>query len=209
MSDSKYNFDSEKSDYLTPPEIIENILERINQRKFFVDVCCSIANIPAYAHFIDGQYDGLNMPWKLEHDYSVSGWAYCNPPFEQCGKWVKKAHEEQLRGNRSVLLIPARTETKFWHDYILDKDGFSFRPGVSVQFLRKGVCFLDSKTGEPVQMKQAVKGIFDDDGNQVYKFVDGIYKNPLAIVYFDNIKESINQKRIRLGLKPLTEEEAL
>ena len=45
---------------------------------------------------------------------------FCNPPYgREIGKWVRKAYEEAQSGATIVLLIPARTDTSYFHDYIL------------------------------------------------------------------------------------------
>ena len=64
------------------------------------------------------------------------------------------------------MLIPARTETKYWHDYILDPFGGTNRNHVRVKFLRKGYRFINPDTGEKM----------------------GVYKNALALVYFEGIR---------------------
>ena len=179
MTNIKYNFGSKRNDYLTPPELIKQILEKIGQDKFLGDVCCSQPNIPAIFYAVDGRVDGLSVSWNYR-DYDKTGnstWVYCNPPYDTCGAWVKKAYEEQQKGANIVMLVPTRTETKFWHDYILGKEN------VEVQFLRKGICFLDPDTGEKLKMR--VKDKKDKQtGEQLYKMIDGVYKNALALVYF-------------------------
>ena len=75
------------------------------------DVCCSNENVPAYNYFKYGQKDGLRESWFKYN--------YCNPPFDECKKWVQKAYGEQFKGNTTIMLIPVRTETAYWHDYIL------------------------------------------------------------------------------------------
>ena len=47
------------------------------------------------------------------------GAVFCNPPYgRETGKWVRKAWEEAQKGTTIVLLIPARTDTAYFHDYI-------------------------------------------------------------------------------------------
>lgn len=160
----KYNFKQERSDYLTPPEILEEIFQELNLlgiytgEKFDCDVCCSQKNIPAHHHFINGEQDGLKESWH-------KGWNYCNPEYKVCEKWVKKAYQEFQNGKSSVLLIPARTETKYWQEYILDC-GYATKPNVYVRFLRKGYSFINP-----------------EDNSRM-----GVFKNALAIVIFDASK---------------------
>lgn len=53
-----------------------------------------------------------------------------NPPYgREIGKWVKKAHDEARKGAFVVGLIPARTDTAYWHDYIQGKAEVRFVRG--------------------------------------------------------------------------------
>lgn len=102
---SKYNFEQKRNDYMSPPELVNMALEEKSRAFFDLDVCCSDFNIPAIHYYTDGDIDGLKMPWKNLN--------WCNPPFDTCAKWIKKAFEEQQLGNETVMLIPVRTETKY------------------------------------------------------------------------------------------------
>lgn len=144
----KYNFEQQRNDYETPPELVKRGLEIANDSMFTCDVCCSKRNIPALHHFINGETDGLSADW-----YSLN---WCNPPFNECQKWIKKAFTEQENGRETVMLIPVRTETKYWHDFIL------FNPNVDIYWLRKGYQFINPDTKEPC----------------------GVFKNALALVHF-------------------------
>ena len=55
---------------------------------------------------------------------------FCNPPYSQIAKWVQKCYEESIKpGTVVVLLIPARTDTKYFHDYILHRSEIRFIKG--------------------------------------------------------------------------------
>lgn len=55
---------------------------------------------------------------------------FCNPPYSQIGDWVKKAYFESFTpGTLIVLLIPARTDTKYFHEYILNRSEIRFIKG--------------------------------------------------------------------------------
>lgn len=56
---------------------------------------------------------------------------FCNPPYsdQQQTKWVRKCYEHGLRGGVAVMLIPARTDTKRFHDYIYGKAEVRFIKG--------------------------------------------------------------------------------
>lgn len=55
---------------------------------------------------------------------------FCNPPYSQIAKWVKKAWEESTKPNTVVvMLIPARTDTRYFHEYIQHRSEVRFIKG--------------------------------------------------------------------------------
>ncbi len=68
---------------------------------------------------------------------------FCNPPYGRAiHKWVKKAYEEGHKANTIVvMLIPARTDTKYFHDYIAHRS--------EVRFIRGRLKFGDEKNAAP------------------------------------------------------------
>ena len=154
---TKYNFTSKSNDYHTPPEIYKPILDFIGQDKFCLDVCCSAKNIPAKIHIVAGYDNGLKIDWN----HRV---CWMNPPYNQCDKWVAKAYHETQKGWGEVWgIIPNRTETKYFHKYILGNPD-SFRI-----LLKKEWSFIHPETGDYCRDKEGKKAV---------------YKNPLCIVYF-------------------------
>lgn len=68
---------------------------------------------------------------------------FCNPPYgREIGKWVKKCYEESRKGSLVVMLIPARTDTSYFHDYIYHK-------AKEIRFIRGRLHFNESKQGAP------------------------------------------------------------
>lgn len=67
---------------------------------------------------------------------------FCNPPYgRELPKWIKKAHDEAEKGALVVMLIPARTDTRAFHDYIYHQ--------AEIRFLRGRIRFVGSKWGAP------------------------------------------------------------
>ena len=68
-----------------------------------------------------------------------------NPPYgREIGKWVKKAYEESRKKNTMVVaLLPARTDTKWFHEYIYEMYG------VKIEFLKGRLKFGNSKNSAP------------------------------------------------------------
>lgn len=78
--------------------------------------------------------DGLIVPWGSR--------SYCNPPYgREIGKWLAKAYEENQKGKLVVCLIPSRTDTKWWHEYVMRAN--------EIRFLRGRLKFDDSKNSAP------------------------------------------------------------
>jgi len=66
--------------------------------------------------------DGLSCGWGKSN--------FVNPPYgREIGKWLKKGHEEHLLGKTVVFLIPSRTDTRWWHDYVMKADEIRFIKG--------------------------------------------------------------------------------
>ena len=76
---------------------------------FTIDVCADANNAKCVTYF-DKESDGLKQTW--------TGKCWMNPPYgREIGKWMKKAYESAGCGTVVVCLVPARTDTKWWHDY--------------------------------------------------------------------------------------------
>ncbi len=72
---------------------------------------------------VNPQFDGLALSWPIDQP------VYVNPPYTrgEIKKWVKKCSEEHDRGCKIILLIPAYTDTAYFHDYIYNKKGVELR----------------------------------------------------------------------------------
>lgn len=56
---------------------------------------------------------------SLEREWGFDGWSWLNPPYgRKIGEWIKKAYEEHIKGSDICMLIPARTDTNYFHKYI-------------------------------------------------------------------------------------------
>lgn len=108
---------SATDDWATPPEFFA----KLDAEFFFdVDVCASNSNAKCPI-FFSKEDDGLEQDWA---DYSC---CFMNPPYgREIGKWVKKAAES---GTEVVGLLPARTDTKWFHDYIYGRAEIRFVKG--------------------------------------------------------------------------------
>ena len=100
---------------------------------FTLDVCATVENAKCPAYFSPND-DGLSKAW--------SGVCWMNPPYgREVGKWVKKAYEESKKGVTVVGLLPARTDTRWFHEFIHGK--------AEVRFLRGRLKFGGCKNSAP------------------------------------------------------------
>lgn len=111
---------SGKMDYCTPQSFFDSLNEEFC---FTLDAAASEKSAKCKS-FYTPEIDGLKSPWNL------GGAVFCNPPYgRKIGKWVRKAYEEAKRGTTVVLLIPARTDTQYFHEYIYGKAEIRFIRG--------------------------------------------------------------------------------
>ena len=100
---------------------------------FDLDVCATEANAKCLRYFTP-EMNGLIQPW----------WGQCwmNPPYgRQVGAWVEKARHSGEEGARVVCLLPARTDTAWFHDHVMRAQ--------EVRLLRGRLHFGGSETGAP------------------------------------------------------------
>ena len=68
------------------------------------------------------KFDGLIIEWGRCN--------FVNPPYGRViGKWLQKAWEQHYKGKTSVFLIPSRTDTAWWHDYVMTAHEIRFIRG--------------------------------------------------------------------------------
>lgn len=113
-------FSSEKQDWCTPRQFFDELDAEFH---FVLDAAATHQNSKCKRYFTPKE-NGLIQSWD------VGGAVYCNPPYgKEIGLWVKKAYEESQKGITIVMLIPARTDTKYFHEYIYHKADIRFIKG--------------------------------------------------------------------------------
>ena len=117
-------------------ETPQALFDRLNQEFHFNLDVCAIKENAKCARFFSPEDDGLAQEWF--------GTCWMNPPYgKEIGKWVKKAYEFAVdRGGGTVVcLLPARTDTKWWHDYCMN--------ATEIRFVRGRLKFGNSKNSAP------------------------------------------------------------
>lgn len=118
MNDSLLS--SKKMDWCTPRDFFDGLDAEFH---FTLDAASSDKNAKCKRHFTVFD-DGLTQDWS-------GSTVFCNPPYGRllC-EWVHKGYEESRKpGTVVVMLIPARTDTSYWHEYIFGKAEYRFIKG--------------------------------------------------------------------------------
>ncbi|WP_251861950.1 phage N-6-adenine-methyltransferase [Clostridium sp. Marseille-Q2269] len=125
---------SSKTDLWATPQ---NFFDKLNKEfDFDLDPCATHENAKCSKYFTK-EIDGLKQDWQGHK-------VFCNPPYGRAIKdWVRKCYEESLKLNTTVvMLIPARTDTKYFHEYIYNKVK-------EIRFIKGRLKFGDAKNSAP------------------------------------------------------------
>jgi len=116
----KVHFSSQRLDWKTPKAVYQTLDALYG---FDFDPCP-----PQH------EFDGLSIEWGNSN--------FVNPPYgREIGKWIKKGYEESLKGKTVVFLIPSRTDTQWWHEYIMKAK--------EIKFIKGRLCFDDLGSSAP------------------------------------------------------------
>ena len=134
MKNEKALFSTGKNDWETPKELFEELDSEFH---FTLDPCATPENAKCKKFFTEEQ-NGLIQDWSGEV-------VFCNPPYsdKQQTEWVKKCWEHGQSGGLAVMLIPARTDTKRFHQYIYNNDN------AEIRFIKGRLKFGNSKNSAP------------------------------------------------------------
>lgn len=102
---------SRKSDlWATPPLLFEDLRREFG---FNLDPCCEVSTAKCQRFFTPERgEDGLAEDWGRSR-------VFMNPPYSQAAAWMQKAAESARAGAVVVALIPARTDTHWWHEWVM------------------------------------------------------------------------------------------
>jgi len=124
------HFSSKTDLWATPQAFFDKVAAE--HGPFDVDVCALPENAKAPVFFTPAD-DGLKQEWR--------GRCWMNPPYGRgIGDWMRKAYEASQAGAKVVCLVPARTDTAWWHDYAAKG---------AVTFIRGRLKFGDAASNAP------------------------------------------------------------
>lgn len=133
-------------EWATPQWLFDELNKEFN---FTLDPCANDKNTKCKKYFTINT-DGLSQDWSQDI-------VFMNPPYgREIKKWIQKAYEEWQKGATIVMLIPSRTDTQYWHRYIMKAK--------EIRFIKGRLKFNDSKNSAP--FPSAVV-IFKKDMNNV------------------------------------------
>lgn len=134
-------FSSKTELWATPQKFYDKMNAQYN---FTLDVCAIPENAKC-SNFFTPEIDGLKQDW--------TGTCWMNPPYGRgIIKWVKKAYDEALVKKSCVIvaLLPARTDTIWFHSYIYKKEN------VEIEFIKGRLKFGDGQNSAPFPSMLAV-----------------------------------------------------
>lgn len=123
------HFSSQTDLWATPQSFFDKLNAIFD---FQTDVCATPANAKC-ARYFTRELDGLSQRWV--------GRCWMNPPYGKgIGDWVKKAFDSSLAGALVVCLLPARTDTRWWHDFVVKGE---------IVFIKGRLAFGSAKNSAP------------------------------------------------------------
>ena len=141
---SDVHFSSKDMTFATPQDFYDKLDAEF---RFTLDPCC-VPETAKCEKFYTPEDDGLSQDWAGER-------VFMNPPYGRAIKlWMKKAAEEAQRGTLVVCLVPARTDTAWWHDYAMQGE---------IRFIRGRLKFGNAKNNAPFPSAVVVFGYKHDE----------------------------------------------
>ena len=126
---------SKKSDEWETPQALFDLLDK--EFHFELDAAATPQNTKCESFFVLPECNALIINWH-ELDELVY---WLNPPYSNVSEFIKKAYEESLNDLIVVCLVPSRTDTKWWHEYVMKAK--------EIRFIKGRLKFGDSKNSAP------------------------------------------------------------
>lgn len=124
-------FTSDTSEWATPQDFFDKLNAEFH---FTLDPCATPENAKC-GKFYTKEQNGLAQDWTGET-------VFCNPPYgKEISAWVEKCYKHSLSGECAVMLIPSRTDTRWFHEWVYGK--------AELRFVKGRLHFNDSKGSAP------------------------------------------------------------
>lgn len=134
---------SKASDEWSTPDAFYSTLD--NEFLFSIDAAASSKNHKCDDWFGPGgsEEDALSCDWPSFTTY------WLNPPYSRCREFLEKASYQPAFGSVVVCLVPSRTDTRWWHDYVWDAGQHQPKPNVEIRFIKGRLRFGGASAGAP------------------------------------------------------------
>lgn len=131
LSPMDVHYSSKTNEWATPQSLFDSLHREFD---FTLDAAATSENAKC-PRYLTQDDDGLSRSWQGER-------VWCNPPYgREIGRWVAKCHSESRDGAIVVCLIPARTDTRYWHDHVMQ--------AAEIRLVRGRLRFGDSTGNAP------------------------------------------------------------
>ena len=138
---------SRTSDEWTTPRDLYDALDA--EFSFSLDAAATADNACCPA-FVTQAEDALQARWRRVPPQRIRPpVVWLNPPYSKVRLFIQKAQAEAADGCTVVCLVPSRTDTRWFHDYVWDAATHAFRPQVEVRFFRGRLKFGDGTGSAP------------------------------------------------------------
>lgn len=113
----------------TPPDVLAEAMKKYDIHPT-LDVCATAQNTK-FPKYISPELNSLTRYWPYDF--------FMNPPYSEISLWMKKAYKQHKENNvNALILVFAKTSTKWWHEYVEGKAETHFQKG-RIRFLLNGI----------------------------------------------------------------------
>jgi phage N-6-adenine-methyltransferase len=135
-------FSSKSDEWETPQDLFDRLDAEFG---FEIDLAASAENHKCRGYY-SKETDALDQDWSM---VATCGWL--NPPYSRglSARFIAKAAEERRYGFLTVMLLPARIDTKAFHTHLYDASTWQPRPGIEIRLLPGRLKFGGATAGAP------------------------------------------------------------
>ena len=138
MDKDSVHYSSKTNEWGTPQDLFDELNKEFS---FTLDPCATRENAKCDKYYTE-EDNGLIQDWSNDI-------VFMNPPYgREIPKWIEKAFYESERGSIVVCLVPARTDTRYWWDYIF--------PYAEIRFIKGRVKFIQKGKSAPAPFPSAI-----------------------------------------------------
>ena len=143
MLNTAVMFGKASDEWSTPRDFFSELNQEF---RFDLDAAANETN-RCCDEWIEADMDALTLPWHSIGRRPPTVWL--NPPYSDCSAFIAKAAEEAREGCTVVCLVPSRTDTRWWHSHVWDRDRNQPRLGVEIRFIKGRLKFGNSQNSAP------------------------------------------------------------